>query len=103
VGLVARPGTPSEDVRAALDVLLAPGRPRVVSLDTAWFPGWRNLAVDGLTVSVEVGRERQQEALDDIASAGDFVDVRAKFRTGPTPEWAWPDATELADVIIGAG
>lgn len=103
VALVARPGTPVADIDAALATLRRRDQPRVVAIDTAWSPSWRNLDIGDLTVNLEVGREGQQEALDDIASASDFVDVRAKFRTGPTPEWTWPDAAELADVIIGAG
>ncbi len=102
-GLVARPGTAPEDTDTALATLRALDGQRVVSLDTAWSPGWRNLDLDGLTVHLEVGREDQAAALDDIASASDFVDARAKFRTGPTPDWVWPDARELAAFIIGAG
>lgn len=103
VGLVARPGTASADTDAALTTLRALDGPRVVSLDTAWHPGWRNLDVAGVTVHLEVGREDQTVALDDIASATGFVDARAKFRTGPTPDWTWPDAAELAAFVIGAG
>lgn len=102
-GLVARPGTAPEDTGAALTTLRSLDGQRVLSLDTAWSPGWRNLDLDGLAVHLEVGREDQTAALDDIASATDFVDVRAKFRTGPTLDWAWPDARELAAFIIGAG
>lgn len=100
IGLVARPGTAPEDVVAALAALRELEGPRVVSLDTAWSPQWRNLEVDGLVVNLEIGREGQEEALADIASATDFVDVRAKFRTGPTPTWAWPTAAELAHVLL---
>lgn len=103
VGLVARPGTDPADTDAALATLRALDGLRVVSLDTAWSPGWRNLDLDGLTVHLEVGREEQATALDDIASATDFVDARAKFRTGPTPDWTWPDAAALAAFVIGAG
>lgn len=103
VGLVARPGTAPEETATALDALRSVTGTRVASLDAAWSPGWRNLDLDGLTVHLEVGREDQAAALDDIASATDFVDVRAKFRTGPTPDWTWPDAAELAAFIIGAG
>ena len=103
IGLVARPGTASEDTDAALTTLRSLEGPRVVSLDTAWRPGWRNLDVAGLTVQLEVGREDQANALDDIASATGFVDARAKFRTGPTPDWTWPDAAELSAFVIGAG
>lgn len=103
MGLVARPGTAIEDVDAALATLRSLDRPRIVSLDTAWSPEWRNLDIGELVVNLEIGREGRAEALDDIASASDFVDARAKFRTGPTPTWTWPTSGELAEVVIGAG
>ena len=103
IGLVARPGTPAEDVDVALRRLRELEVTRLVSLDTAWTPQWRSLDVGELVVNLELGRDAQSDALDDLASAGDFVDVRAKFRTGPTPTWPWPTAAELAAVIIGAG
>lgn len=103
VGLVARPGTTAESTAAALDALRSVTGTRVATLDAAWSPSWRNLDLDGLTVHLEVGREDQTTALDDIASATSFVDVRAKFRTGPTPDWAWPEAAELAAFVLGAG
>lgn len=102
VGLVARPGTTPEDTSAALATLRAIDGLRVISLDAAWSPGWRNLDLEELTVNLEVGREDQETALDDIASATDFIDVRAKFRTGPTPDWTWPDEAELAGFVLGA-
>mgnify|MGYP007049499045 FL=1 len=102
LGLVARPGTAPEDTDAALTTLRSVDGARVVSLDTAWHAGWRNLDITDLTVHLEVGRDDQAAALDDIASATDFVDVRAKFRTGPTPDWTWPDAAELAAFVLGA-
>ncbi|WP_338748218.1 hypothetical protein [Janibacter alittae] len=103
IGLVARPGTAVADIDDSLETLRALEWPRVVSLDTAWSPQWRNLDIGELVVNLEIGREGQGEALDDIASASDFVDVRATFRTGPTPDWSWPSAAELADVILGSG
>lgn len=103
IGLVARPGTAVADIDAALTALRSLERPRVVSIDTAWSPQWRNLDLGDLVVNLEIGREGQAEALDDIASASEFVDVRAKFRTGPTPSWPWPTGPELADVILGTG
>ncbi len=103
LGLVARPGTAVGDIDAALTTLRTLGTARLVSLDTAWSPDWRNLDIGELVVNLEVGRKGRDEALDDIASASDYVDVRAKFRTGATPTWAWPTAAELADVVIGTG
>ena len=103
IGLIARPGTPVANTDTTLQILRGLEWANVVSLDTAWSPQWRNLEMGDLVVHLEVGREDRNTALDDIASATDFVDVRAKFRTGPTPTWTWPDADELADVIIEAG
>lgn len=100
VGLVARPGTPTSEIDAALARLREEPRTRLVSLDTAWTPDWRRLDIGDLPVNLEVGRERRSEALDDIASAAGVVDARAKFRTGATPDWAWPDATEVAGFLL---
>ena len=102
VGLVARPGTSVPDVDGALRRLREDARVRVVSVDAGWSPQWRNLDLDDLPIHLEVGRERPEEVLDDIASAADFVDVRAKFRTGATPTWAWPDADELSRFVLAA-
>ena len=53
---------------------------------------------------LEVPRGPDQErALDDIAAeAGDGGRVVAKFRTGATPAWDWPDEQELAAFLVGA-
>lgn len=103
LGLVARPGTSPEDTAGALSELRAVEGADVVSLDVEWTPGWRSLDVSGLRVHLEVGRGDQSTALDDIASAVDVVDARAKFRTGPTPDWAWPEPDELAGFILATG
>ncbi|WP_435199446.1 hypothetical protein [Janibacter sp. GS2] len=102
IGLVARPGTSPADITTALSSLRTLDGARVVSLDTAWAPDWRDLDLDGLVVNLEVGRAGQDLALDDIAAAAHVADVRAKFRTGPTPDWTWPDAAELATFVLGA-
>lgn len=103
IGLIARPGTPVGDVKAALSVLRGESRTRLVSIDAAWSRGWRDLDPGDLPIHLEVGREDRDTALMDMASASDFADVRAKFRTGATSSWTWPDAAELADFIIAAG
>jgi hypothetical protein len=55
-------------------------------------------------VAVEVPRgEDHDTALDDLAARfADGRDVIAKFRTGATPTWHWPDETELANFIAAA-
>lgn len=103
VGLIARPGTLAEDVKAALAALRSESRTRLVSVDAAWSQGWRDLDPGELPIHLEIGREGHDAALTDIASAAGFADVRAKFRTGATADWTWPDASELADFIIAAG
>jgi hypothetical protein len=57
-----------------------------------------------VTLVLEVPRGQDQErALDDIAAeAGDGARVLAKFRTGATPAWDWPDERELAAFLVGA-
>jgi len=102
VGLVARPGTEVPEIDAALATLTADPRVRVVSVDAGWSPQWRNLDLGELPIHLEVGRDRPGDVLDDIASAAPFVDVRAKFRTGATPTWAWPGTEELAGFFLGA-
>ena len=51
--------------------------------------------------SVEVGRgAAQAQGLDEIAEAGTRgAGVRAKFRTGQTPTWPWPDEAALAEFL----
>ncbi len=57
-----------------------------------------------MTLVLEVPRGRDQErALDDVAvEADDGARVLAKFRTGATPAWDWPDEQELAAFVVGA-
>ncbi|MBA4085690.1 MAG: hypothetical protein C0493_12305 [Kytococcus sp.] len=101
IGLVARPGIPVEETKGAIRALRADPRVRLVSLDAGWYPGWRELDPGELPLHLEVGRRDRDAALDDIAAAHDIADVRAKFRTGATTTWAWPDAKELTDVLLG--
>lgn len=103
VGLVALPGTAIEDISSACATLRGESRIRLVSIDMAWQTGWRSVDVGDLPIHLEVGREDTEAALADIESASGFVDARAKFRTGATATWAWPDATELSEFILAAG
>lgn len=101
VVLIARPGTDTAVVVQALDVLAPAPSVAVVGVEAGWTPGWRDLDVGGLPLALEVPRGREQEEpLDDIALAhSDGADVQAKFRTGATAAWAWPDEFELADFL----
>ena len=73
----------------------------VRSVEVGWSGSWRDLLPLGLPTVVEVGLgSAQQAALDEIAEAVDGgADVKAKFRTGPTPAWAWPDEATLAGFL----
>lgn len=97
VGLVARPGTPLEPLVDGVDRLNAARSVDVASIEMGWSEDWRRMLDLGVPVVVEVGLGAEQDAaLDDIASAVDAeADVRAKFRTGQTPAWAWPDEAAL--------
>jgi len=104
VALIMRPGDDvTELIRsvAALD-----GHPvvRVAAVELGWHPGWQDLDLNGLPMVLEVGRdEAQYVALNDIRRARrDGVDVIAKYRTGPTSRWHWPDEAELAEFLVNA-
>jgi hypothetical protein len=101
VGLIARPGTDPEVVIDALGLLRAGEAVDVVGVEMGWTPTWREVGIGGLPLSLEVPRgDAQAEAIADIAAdTSDAVPLQAKFRTGATPEWAWPDAVELASFI----
>ena len=97
IGLIARPGTPLHTVTDAAHLLHANRQVEVAAVELGWTPEWRDLDLPDVTGDVplvlEVPRGPDQErALDDIAAeAGDGGRVVAKFRTGATPAWAWPD------------
>ncbi|WP_374968593.1 hypothetical protein [Terrabacter sp. BE26] len=101
VGLVVRPGTALKPLVDALDALRDDERVVVTAAELGWSPQWRELLAAEVPVVVEVGLGLEQEqALDDIAAAvDDEHDVTAKFRTGATPTWAWPDEQVLAGFL----
>lgn len=101
VGLIVRPGSPVDPLREAVELLRDDPLVEVTALELGWTPGWQSVLDLGLSVAVEVGvGGAQQEALDDIAAAvDDGADVIAKFRTGETPSWAWPDEAALAGFL----
>jgi hypothetical protein len=105
VAPVARPGTDPAVLAGAVAVLGADPRIAVAAVELGWTPDWRRLGLPGeLPLALEVPRGPEQaEALADVRSAvaeGDAV--VAKFRTGPTPTWSWPDETELAAFLHAA-
>jgi hypothetical protein len=108
IGLIARPGTPLHTVTDAARLLHENRQVEVAAVELGWTPEWRDLDLlelsGDVTLVLEVPRGRDQErALDDVAvEAGDGARVLAKFRTGATPAWDWPDEQELAAFVVGA-
>jgi hypothetical protein len=106
VGLIARPGTPLHVVTDALHLLRGHPQVEVAAVELGWTPEWRDVELGDVTRVLEVPRgDDQARALDDIATeAGQEPDGRllAKFRTGATPSWDWPDEHELAAFVHSA-
>lgn len=104
VGLIMRPG---REVGGLIDaVAQLDGHPALIvsGVEMGWHPGWRDLDLHGLPMVLEVGRdEAQYVALNDIREARrEGFNAIAKFRTGPTPSWVWPDEAELAEFLVNA-
>lgn len=99
--VIARPGTPLRTVTEALSICRDAPAVDLAGLEMGWNPEWRDLDVDNLRLTLEVPRgEDQAPILADIArDAGDSAQLQAKFRTGATEHWAWPDERELATFI----
>jgi hypothetical protein len=104
VGVIGRPGTAGSDVAAAVQVLRSSGAIEVAGVELGWTPDWRVTDFGGLPLSLEVPRGADQAAAiaDIAADTSDAVALQAKFRTGATATWAWPDETELATFIRAA-
>jgi hypothetical protein len=101
VGLVARPGSPVQPAVEAVALLRDDDRVVVTGVEVGWSPDWRSVLTLDVPVVVEVGVGADQQAgLDDIADAVDNdADVTAKFRTGATPTWPWPDEHVLGGFL----
>ncbi len=99
--LIARPGAAPTTTPDALAALGGERRVRVVGAELAWHEGWRDLGLGDLPLALEVPRgEDSAVAIADVHTArGEGHHVVAKFRTGPTPTWPWPDEAELAGFI----
>lgn len=104
VVLVARPGADPGLLTAARDALRDRADVRVVGAELGWEDGWRDLGLDDLRLALELPRGEQQDAaLADVrAAVTEGRPVAAKFRTGPTPTWPWPEEDELAAVLVAA-
>lgn len=104
VALVARPGTPDAEVDDAVAAARRIPGVRLVGLEVGWSPHWRDTCPADLPLTLEVPRGGAQvQALADLATAASSDrPVQAKFRTGPTPTWPWPDEVELATFLLSA-
>jgi hypothetical protein len=106
VGLVVRPDSPIDPLLDAVELLRDEPCVLVTQAEVGWSIGWRRALETDLPVVVEVGvGSTRDAALDDIAAAvDDDREVVAKFRTGETPAWPWPDERVLGafldDVIL---
>jgi hypothetical protein len=103
VGAVARPGTPLADVVGGLGAVDG-SVVEVAGLEVGTALDRVALLETGVPLTVEVGRGSDQAADLDGVAADVQADhsVQAKFRTGPTPTWAWPAETELAAFLRAA-
>jgi hypothetical protein len=106
LGVVARPGTEPAVLDEALAVLTADPRVAVAGVELGWTAQWRRLGIPAaLALALEVprGGSEQAAALADIRdSVAEGDTVVAKFRTGPTPSWPWPDEDELGAFVVAA-
>lgn len=108
VAVVARGGTPVEDLVAAVGALRDSRHLRVVGVELAHDEEGRwHRALDlGVRVAVEVTRDpvARQTALDDVAGAAGEgpVTVLAKLRTQATSDAPAPTPRELAEFLLGA-
>ena len=106
VGVVARPGSDPGVLCAGLVLLESDPRVDLTAAQLGWTSDWRRLDLPGdLPIALEVPREppARDAALADVrdsAAEGDVV--IAKFRTGPTPTWPWPDERETAAFLVAA-
>jgi hypothetical protein len=104
VGVIGRPGTPAAEVAEAVSLLRQAPEVEVAGVELGWTPDWRVTDFAGIPRTLEVPRgAAQQAAIADIAAdAADSVALQAKFRTGATQTWAWPNEVELATFIRNA-
>ena len=101
VGVIGRPGIPAAQVADAVALLRQTPGVEVAGVELGWTPDWRSTDFDGIPRTLEVPRGER-------AGGGHgrhcrrclgFRCLQAKFRTGATETWAWPDETELATFV----
>ena len=97
--LVARPGADPALTTAALDALRDETRVRVVGAELAWQEGWREPRRSTRSPSpsrCHAATTTRSPSPTCTPRSREGRRVVAKFRTGPTPTWPWPDEAELA-------
>jgi len=101
VAVVGRPGTKLTHLDDALSRLDADPSVNPTGVEMGWSADWHRALRWGVSLSVEVPRgDEQERALSDIQDrADDRHRLRAKFRTGSTPESSVPTPVELATFI----
>lgn len=104
VAVIGRPGIPAAAVADAVGLLRRAPAIEVAGVELGWAPDWRATDFAGLPRTLEVPRGPEQSAAvaDIAADASDSVVLQAKFRTGATETWAWPDERELATFVRSA-
>ncbi|MGZ8750327.1 MAG: hypothetical protein ACXWYP_05530 [Pseudonocardia sp.] len=101
-GLIARPGSPLAPLHEGIGLLHGRTDIELAGVEAGWAPSWRDLLAAGVPVTVEIPRDGFEDALDDVAAAHhDGARAQAKYRTGATATWAWPDEHELAGFVRG--
>ncbi len=94
---------PVEPVRDGV-AALAGSSIQVAGVEVGAAAEWESLVELGVPVIVEIPREGFVAALDRVAEAPRRTArnplVQAKFRTGATEVWAWPDEAELARFLV---
>jgi hypothetical protein len=94
---------PVEPVRDGV-AALAGSSIQVAGVEVGAAAEWESLVELGVPVIVEIPREGFVAALDRVAEASRRTArnplVQAKFRTGATEVWAWPDEAELARFLV---
>ena len=103
VVVVARPGTPAQDVVDAVAAVRGTSV-EVVGVEMGWQEEWRDLPLGALPLVLEIPRgEHRDRALADVRDGQqESRHVLAKLRTGATPTWKWPDEIELATFLRDA-